>query len=293
MSVPFVDTHLHLFDLARPGLAYGWLDDDVDPTLGPVSELKRTPWDARRFARDARHVDLLASVHIQAAGPGDPLAETEWLIAQHEEAGLPQAIIGRAELLADDVEDAIDRQLAATPLFRGVRDMTMPGSFDDPRLDRALGALDARGLSWDLHCFHEEMSAVRDVARRYPGLPIALGHLGFPLRRDEAYRGAWEAGIVALAEAENVVCKVSGLGMADHEWTADSWRPWVRHCLETFGPERCMFGSNWPVESLYGSYDAIVAAYEELTADLDPGERQAFFAGNATRHYRLDPKEDA
>ncbi|MBS1894606.1 MAG: amidohydrolase family protein [Actinobacteria bacterium] len=292
MSIPIVDTHLHLWDLDVPGLDYEWLEVDPDPFLGPLAEIKRSPWTAARFRRDSRHVDLLAAVHVQAAsGPGDPLTETEWLVGQHREVGLPQAIIGRADLLADDFEEVVDRQLAATPLFRGVRDMTMPGKFADPRLDLALAVLESRGLSWDLHCFHEEMPLVREVAERHPALPIALGHAGFPLDRDDAYKAAWEEGITALAGAENVVCKFSGLGMGDHGWTVESWRPWVRHALAAFGPGRCMFGSNWPVESLYGSFDAIVAAYEDLTADLGADDRHGFFVGNAVRHYRLDTKE--
>jgi predicted TIM-barrel fold metal-dependent hydrolase len=171
--------------------------------------------------------------------------------------------------------------------------MTLPGSFEDPRLERALAALKVRDLSWDLHCFHEEMGTVSELVRRHPELPIALGHVGFPLERTDAYFADWKTGIATLARAENVVCKVSGLGMADHDWTVDSWRPWVEHVLECFGPRRCMFGSNWPVEGLRTSYDAVVAAFEELTAGLDDSERQDFFVGNAARHYRLDPKEKA
>jgi predicted TIM-barrel fold metal-dependent hydrolase len=294
MSISVVDTHLHLWDLSQTGMTYGWLDSDPDPTLGPLGELKREPWDAARFLRDAEGVDLLAAVHIQAASaPGDPLAETEWLLGQQAETGVPQAIVGRAEMLADDIEDQIDRQLAATDRFRGVRDMTLPGNFEDPRLERALAGLESRDLSWDLHCFHEEMGTALELARRHPELPIALGHVGFPLERTGAYFGDWKSGIASLAQAENVVCKVSGLGMADHRWTVDSWRPWVEHVFESFGPERCMFGSNWPVESLRASYGATVAAFEELTADLDATQRQDFFVGNAARHYRLQLKENA
>ena len=294
MSVSVVDTHLHLWDLTQPQLAYGWLDSDPDPVLGPLGALKREPWDAARFLRDTEGVDLLPAVHVQAASaPGDPLSETEWLLGQQAETGVPQMIVGRAEMLADDVEDQIDRQAAATDSLRGVRDMTLPGSFEDPRLERALAALESRDLSWDLHCFHEEMGTVLELARRHPELPIALGHVGFPLERTEAYFADWRSGIATLAGAENVVCKVSGLGMADHGWTVDSWRPWVEHVFECFGPERCMFGSNWPVESLRAPYAAIVAAFEELTADLDATQRADFFVGNAARHYRLQIKEIA
>ena len=91
-----------------------------------------------------------------------------------------------------------------------------------------------------------------------------------------------------MASAENTWCKISGLGMYDHQWTVESIRPWVMACLETFGIERCFFGSNWPVDRLFSSYDAVINAFAEIVADLSLSEQEALFFANATKVYGLD-----
>ena len=81
--------------------------------------------------------------------------------------------------------------------------------------------------------------------------------------------------------------KISGLGMIDHEWTTTSIRPWVLGLIETFGVDRCMFASNWPVDILYSSYRAVFDAYKEITADFSVSEQAALFWQNAERYYRI------
>ena len=89
------------------------------------------------------------------------------------------------------------------------------------------------------------------------------------------------------AEADNICCKISGLGMADNNWTADSIRPYVLNCIETFGVERCFFGSNWPVDWLFSSYDDLVDAYTEITAGFTRDEQLALFSKNAEALYSI------
>jgi predicted TIM-barrel fold metal-dependent hydrolase len=90
-----------------------------------------------------------------------------------------------------------------------------------------------------------------------------------------------------LAGAPNVVIKISGLGMCDNQWTADSFRPWVLSCIEIFGIERSFFGLNWPVDRLYSSLGDVIDAYDEIVADFTPAERTALFSANAERIFRI------
>ena len=90
-----------------------------------------------------------------------------------------------------------------------------------------------------------------------------------------------------LAEAENVQCKISGLGMIDNEWTVDSLRPWVLHYIEAFGVDRCYFGTNWPVDRMYSDYRSVIDAYAQIIGDLSGDEQVALFSGNAERIYRI------
>jgi len=110
-----------------------------------------------------------------------------------------------------------------------------------------------------------------------------------PTDRDEAGLAAWLEGLALLAERPNVSCKISGLAMIDRAWTVDSLRPFVLRVIETFGPARCMFASNFPVEKVHGSFGGFYAAYDAITADFRPAERDLIFAGTASRIYRLPP----
>ena len=97
---------------------------------------------------------------------------------------------------------------------------------------------------------------------------------------------AWRSGMRALAACPNVAVKISGLGMVDRRWTAESIRPFVLETIETFGTGRCLFASNFPVDGMHGSFDDLFSTYDQLTADLEPYMREKLFASNAERVYR-------
>jgi predicted TIM-barrel fold metal-dependent hydrolase len=285
---PFVDAHIHLWDLNEPRLGdYSWLTAESDPLLGPLSDIQFPLWDAGRFGAETRHTAPAKVVHVQAASaPGDPVAETAWLSSQFAAAGLPAAIVARLDLRTEIGPD-LARHMAASDLVRGVRDMTLFGQLDDPRLSASLPSLAAADLSWELACGWTDMAEARRLADLNPGLTIVLGHVGFPAERSPEYLAQWRSAVQQLAGAPNVHCKISGLGMGDHRWTAESWRPLVNFVLETFGPHRCLIGSNWPIDRLYASYDAVIEAQFALTESLSEDERHAVRYGNAVRLYRL------
>jgi predicted TIM-barrel fold metal-dependent hydrolase len=147
--------------------------------------------------------------------------------------------------------------------------------------------LERFNLLCDLDCTWENMGKARDVAQLFPGTTIVLEHVGYPSSRSDEYFRDWRSGLTELASAENTWCKISGLGMYDHEWTIDSIRPWVMACLDIFGVERCFFGSNWPVDRLFSSYDVVINAYAEIIKDLTQSEQEALFFMNATKVYGL------
>ena len=117
-----------------------------------------------------------------------------------------------------------------------------------------------------------------------------LDHAGRPSALDEAVRKEWQREIEKVASTPNTCCKISGLDMADAQWTVDRLTAFVTTCLEVFGTDRCFFGSNWPVQRLYGSYEMLVTAMRMATVHLTDGERHALFVGNAERFYRLVPE---
>lgn len=114
-----------------------------------------------------------------------------------------------------------------------------------------------------------------------------LEHAGWPDGTSAADFAAWKRAVAGLAEHENVTCKVSGLAMVTHSLAPEALRPWVEASLESFGPERCFFGSNFPVDAMYGGYGELVESVRAATAALAPAQQRAFFVENALRVYEL------
>jgi predicted TIM-barrel fold metal-dependent hydrolase len=287
-----VDSHFHLWDRATTDLTWSWLvPGTTHPNLGDISPLQTRDYTVDDYIADAAPTGVAKAVHVQAAiGTDDPVRETAWLQGCADRTGFPHGIVGHADLKDPGVEGVLERH-GEFANVRGIRDFSYGDYLVEDAWHRGFGLLEKYDLVCDLDCTWENMPKARDVARRFPGVTVVLDHAGFPQGRDADYFRAWRDGMAAIAQADNVVCKVSGLGMGDHmagrQWTAETIRPYVEGCLETFGIERCFFGSNWPVDSLFGDYATMLAAYQTLTADLSESERTAFFVTNATRTYRL------
>ena len=287
-----IDTHVHFWDLRRSEISYPWLSPgEPHPVLGEIDQIKSPLYDAYAFIAESRHSGVTKVVHVEADARSDnPRAETDWLEAMARSQGMPNAIVAHVDLAAPDVGERLASERTCA-LVRGVRDFGTTRYLQDsssvPGFEHGVAALEESGLIFDLDCAWPEMPAGRDFAQRHPALTVVLEHIGYPRRRDPEYFAQWSQGIRILAQAENVSCKLSGLGMTDRSWTIDSLRPWVETCIEAFGPQRCLYGSNWPVDRIAGSYTAAAATFLELISDCTEAEQEAICSGNAARVYRL------
>jgi predicted TIM-barrel fold metal-dependent hydrolase len=292
---PIIDTHVHFWNMRNPdpGLDWVWLAKDADhPVLGNIDAIKMLGYDIESLWAEARFADISGFVHVQAAiGSDDPVKETVWLTRMRETAPVPFTIIGDADLGSDNAMRQLDGHCESL-YFVGIRDfrsepMLASGEMI-PQFEASLDVLAERGLVFDLDCEWPNMAAARDMAMRHPDLTVVLQHIGFPRSRDDEYFGNWAAGMRTLAEAPNVTCKVSGLAMTDPRFTAESLRRWIDTPLEIFGPDRCVLGSNWPVDRLYSSYDVIMDIYRERLAALFSSDDQSrVLSENAARIYRV------
>ena len=149
------------------------------------------------------------------------------------------------------------------------------------------GLLERHNLSFDLQIFYQQVPDAIRLAQRYPNIPIILNHAGMPADREPEAINAWSKAMQQLAACENVAAKISGLGMCDHHWSPDSIRPFVIDLIEAFGMDRCMFASNFPVDSLFSDYQTVWNAYDAITSDFSQDERAKLFHDNAERHYRI------
>lgn len=270
-----IDAHQHFWSLARGD--YGWLT----PALGPIY---------RDFGPDDL-ASLLAAHGIERtilvqAAPTE--AETAYLLDIAVKTPFVAGIVGWTDFDAPDVAERITT-LAADPLLVGLRPMVQDIADDNwlarPALAPAFEAMAANGLVFDALLKPRHIPAMLTVLERHPNLACVIDHGAKPdlITGDLA---AWRDGMSALAEHPRLTCKLSGLVTeASSDWTLETLAPVVDHLLATFGPERLIFGSDWPVVTLRASYAQWIEAAEALLANLTEAQRIAVFGGNAQKLY--------
>ncbi len=295
-NLPIIDPHFHLWDLETN--YYPWLSDGVKPSaFGDYTAINKT-YLIGDFLADARSQNLVKAVHLDVGyDPKDPAGETRWLQGVADRHGFPHGIVGYADFRKADVGDLLDEHMQFAN-FRGIRQsmnhhadpaktyLTEPHVSRTPEWRRGFWELARRGLSYDLQLYYWQVDEFVDLAREFPDTQIILNHTGMQVDGPSHFDG-WRSAMARLATAPNVACKISGLGMGDWTWTTQSIRPYVEATIDAFGVERCMFASNFPVDKLFSSYDAIFNAFKEITATYSPAERMALFHDNAARFYRL------
>ena len=297
-TIPIIDPHQHFWDLGAN--YHPWLCDErpIAFRYGDYSALRRNYLPADYLA-DAAGFDVVNTVYVEAEwDPKDPVGEVRWVEALADREGLPSAIVAQAWLDREDAAEVLTAQ-AAFPRVRGVRQKPAaaptpksarrgaPRSMDDPRFRDGFAMLEPLGFSYDLQTPWWHLDAALDLARDFPGTQIILNHTGLPADRSAAGLAGWRSAMVALAEAENVALKISGLGQPGEAWTVAANAPIVRDAIAMFGAYRCMFASNFPVDGLCAEFKTIFGGLDAITADLPDDQRRGLFHDNAQRIYRL------
>jgi predicted TIM-barrel fold metal-dependent hydrolase len=290
---PFTDTHVHFHDFSHPGLRWDWLTADaVDPELGNYDAIKARRYIAEDFLAETRFRNVGHVVHVQAAiGSADPVAETQWLQESADRCGVPHGIVAYTDLAAADCAETLAGHARFSNL-RGIRDLRYDGYLADEAWQQGFARLADYGLVFCDDPLVEHMAALAALAKRYPDITICIDHAGYPRERGTAYFRLWRAEMKRLADCENTVVKISGLGMGDHRWSPGSIRPWVLACIELWGTDRAFFGTNWPVDRLYSSYCDVIDAYGQVIEDFADAEIAALWSGTADRVFGLGGAAD-
>lgn len=295
-SFPIIDPHHHLWDIKTN--YYPWLSDQIKPAaFGEYLPICKN-YLIDDFLEDAKNQNVVKSVHLDVGyDPANPVGETAWLQEAADKHGFPHGIVGYADLSQPDVVELLDRH-KQYPNFRGIRQslnyhpdsaktyLSRPGVSRERQWRKGFALLSSRNLSFDLQIYYPQMKESYDLAKDYPDTQIILNHTGMQLDGPEHF-GAWRKGMAKLSQAPNVACKISGLGMGDRQWTPESIRPYVLTAIDTFGIDRCMFASNFPVDKLFSSYDAVFNAFKEITKNFSDNDRGKLFYSNAEKYYRL------
>ncbi len=279
-----VDAHVHLWDPARTDW-YPYLSHPQGPEAADVSRMYR-PFDVDDLRAESAGWNVEAFVNVAAATGRHSVEETVELDGRAPTRGGPDAIIGGippTETVAEAI-GLLDRQLAA-PRFRGVRPM---GRYEGP-LPRpeVLRALRERDLVFELMAHPDQLLEAAAGLASVDGLVVVVEHTGWPRSGSDEEFALWRGGIDALADlGPGTSCKLSGLAMPLESLSVDAFAPWLEYAIEAFGVDRCMFASNFPVDSMYGTYDELYDVFDRVTAGLDDASRALLFAGNAARVYR-------
>ncbi len=275
-----IDAHQHFWQLDLP-FNHAWLDA---PDLAPI----RRDFLPEDLEPRIRSVGVDRTIFVQTQHDVD---ENRWVLGLAGHHPSLAGVVGWVDLASE----ACERQLLEFkdhPKFVGVRHVTQDEPDDDfivrDDILRGLKVLERHGVPFDLLFFVKHLRHVPALARHLPDLPMVIDHLAKP-RIKEHRTDDWLPHFRAAAAFPNVSCKLSGMiTEADRRsWTVDDLKPYVQAALELFGPGRLMFGSDWPVCELAGSYERVYHALVEALGPLSEPERDAIFGGTAARFYRL------
>ncbi|MFD8388200.1 amidohydrolase family protein [Streptomyces sp. NPDC059680] len=277
-----VDAHHHVWDLSVR---------DQDWIKGPGLRPLRRNFTLADLAPEARAAGVDRTVLVQTVTVAEETPEFLALAAGHD---LVAGVVGWADLTRPDIADELSRlrELPGGSFLKGIRHQVQ--GEPDPQwllrkdVQRGLAAVATAGLVYDLVVLPHQLPACVEVAHALPQLTFVLDHLGKPLIAAGEH-DPWASALRALAALPNTVAKLSGLATeADPaSWTTADLRPYTDTALEAFGPDRLMFGSDWPVCTLAATYNDVCTAMAELTADLGDADRHALFEGTATAVYGL------
>ena len=288
-----IDAHHHLWDLKA--VSYPWLEaKGVSRFFGNPASIQRN-YILDEFRQDASIAKAQGSVHIQV-GAADGLQEALWVqkvAMSNLDWPLKQVVF--CDLTSSNLKNQLD-QFQSLSSVVGVRQIVgrapgedtatgTQGLLSDRRFVAGLHEVAARGLSFDLQLIPELMEKAGSVLREVSELKVALCHAGSPHDRSPSGLKFYAKELTSLSMNPNVVCKISGLGMFDHDWTAKSVKPFFSACLSQFGAERLMFGSNFPVDSLSSTYHQLVSRHSELIEEISASQRDQFWGGTAERFY--------
>ncbi len=267
-----IDAHHHLWipQQTDPDIGYGWLRDVGAPKpFGDPTPIQRD-YEWPEFIDESTEHELIGTVFLQTDGAlPDPVAETNWVSGALSNTGLPHRIVSFLDLDSPTAATELEKHQACGQLA-GVRqivsrleakpELCFAGKhyLRSAQWQENLALLAKHKLTFDLQLYPEQMHEAAEVFNRHPTLTVIVDHTGSPWDNSPEGKQRWIDGITALSKLPNCVMKLSGFGMFNTNWSADSIQYQLQHCLSAFGPDRILFGSNYPVDKLMASYDDVV-----------------------------------
>jgi predicted TIM-barrel fold metal-dependent hydrolase len=300
-NIKIVDAHHHLWDLNNADTKYSWLMvTEGEAFFGDYAAIRKS-YLIEDYLEDAKNQNIIKSVHVQAEHDDDkPVNETAWLqnLADTHSSKLPNAIVAFADFSKNNVSEILDAHQEYKNT-RGIRQI-LSYNKDEPKYSHAtedfmknstwvenFKYIRNRNLSFDIQIYKHQMEDAVNLANKYNDVLFILNHTGEPCYQSKEYIESWEQNMTKLAKCENVVAKISGLGMFDPQWTINSTRIFVEKTIQTFGIERCMFASNFPVDKIFNTFDNYWNSFKKITKNYSDNDIELLFSKNAEKFYRI------
>jgi predicted TIM-barrel fold metal-dependent hydrolase len=287
-----VDCNVHLWDQRDNPLL--WLTDRtlVRDLIGNYDSLPDV-YTLGDYERETAGFPVRGIVWSDA-GAADPVAAAEWVGRQHEERGLVTGIVSLGDPGADGFGDLVDR-LRRIPLVRSIRVRfaaeLVQGAPDDstlleqPAVMEHFALMAHHGLVATIEATSDQLGVVTRLTRELPDLKVVLDHFGWPTDLSDAGRRVHLDRLAELAARPNVATRLDAIGTIFGAWTAERVRPWLLAIVALFGPDRCMLGSDLPIERLRSGFEPLYRAYDELFAGHTPLDREMLLRATAEQWY--------
>lgn len=294
--IPIIDAHHHIWRQAD----LPWLQGPmVARIFGPYEPIRRD-YPIAEYLADIKSSNVVGSVYVQTNWAKDKaLEETAWVQSVADKEGWPQAIVGYADLL-DDSAPQLLKALAKIPRVRGIRMQlhwhenplyrfaSAPDLMNGALFRKNFAHVAGNNFSFDLQVFTSQMKDAANLAAAFPGVTFVLQHAGMLEDKSREGRAAWQVGMRRLAGQPNIVSKLSGLGTFIQRNDPSHIADVIHETVAIFGADRCLFGSNFPIEKLWTNYADLVTAHRDAISNFRPNEQLAMLHDNAKRVYKLD-----
>lgn len=275
-----IDAHHHLWQYSHSD--YPWMDGDEKAVL-------RHDYLIQELDQVTRPLGVSHTVVVQAR---QTIWETEWLLGLSQQSRTIAGIVGWLPLAADNIRSHLERfssQTALKSLRHVVQDEPDPEFFDRPNFNHGVSLLDEFNLAYDILIFGHQLPMTIRFVDRHPQQRFVLDHIAKPVIDPSRFDEAWAKNFRELARRDNITCKFSALAteVTTPQWTIETLRPYWETALEAFGPQRLMFGSDWPVALLRTDYETWLNTVQQLASQLSPTEQESIFCQTARSAYQL------
>ena len=297
-DIEIIDAHHHFWDLNKN--YYPFLRDKIDPNffLGNYKTIRENylPID---YINDSRNHNVVGTIHCEAEWDrNDQVGETRWLKDLSLNNKFPNAIVAHAWFHKKNSEEIIAEQ-ASFDMVKGIRSKPITkfsqnsqeylyeGSMQDINWRNGLKLLEKYNLNYDLRIPNWHLEEAVEIVRLIPNTKVIINHAGFPWNRTDEGMDYWRKGIKLMSLEPNTFIKLSEFGVKGEDWNYYQNKKIIHELIDLFGPQRCMFASNFPVSKIKISFDDLYKNYKKIVKDFSDDEKKWLFAKTASEVYNL------